>query len=109
MKTNIKFASAVGGLLLGAGLSGGIGIAPGILYAQEKPRHAARRRHALTQAVQHRGHATSGDAVRSSSPKAERRRIGSPPDFRRTYGRRRTSRHGPSALGFGQIAEAVRR
>jgi uncharacterized protein (DUF1330 family) len=35
MKTNIKIAlAAVGGLVLGAGLSGGIGIAPGVLHAQ---------------------------------------------------------------------------
>jgi uncharacterized protein (DUF1330 family) len=35
MKTNIKIAAAsIGGLVLGAGLSGGIGIAPGVLHAQ---------------------------------------------------------------------------
>jgi uncharacterized protein (DUF1330 family) len=34
-KTNIKIAAAaVGGLVLGAGLSGGIGIAPGVSHAQ---------------------------------------------------------------------------
>ena len=35
MKTNIKIAgAAIGGLVLGAGLSGGVGIAPGVLLAQ---------------------------------------------------------------------------
>ena len=35
MQTNIKIAAAgIGGLVLGAGLSGGIGIAPGVLHAQ---------------------------------------------------------------------------
>jgi len=35
MKTNIKIAAAaIGGLVLGAGFSGGIGIAPGVLHAQ---------------------------------------------------------------------------
>src|ERR1700677_2725590 len=35
MKTNIKIAAAaIGGLVLGAGLSSGIGIAPGVLHAQ---------------------------------------------------------------------------
>jgi uncharacterized protein (DUF1330 family) len=35
MKTNIKIAAAaIGGLLLGAGLSGWIGIAPGVVHAQ---------------------------------------------------------------------------
>jgi uncharacterized protein (DUF1330 family) len=35
MITNIKIAAAaIGGLVLGAGLSGGIGIAPGVLHAQ---------------------------------------------------------------------------
>jgi uncharacterized protein (DUF1330 family) len=35
MKTNIKIAAAaVGGLVLGACLSGGVGIAPGVLHAQ---------------------------------------------------------------------------
>jgi hypothetical protein len=35
MKTNIKIAAAaIGGLVLGAGLSGGFGIAPGVLHAQ---------------------------------------------------------------------------
>lgn len=35
MKTNIKIAAAaIGGLVLGAGLSGGISIAPGVLHAQ---------------------------------------------------------------------------
>src|ERR1700739_629197 len=35
MRTNIKIAAAgIGGLVLGAGLSGEIGIAPGVLYAQ---------------------------------------------------------------------------
>ncbi len=34
MKTNIEIAAAaIGGLLLGAGLSGAIGIAPGVLHA----------------------------------------------------------------------------
>lgn len=35
MKTNVKIAgAAIGGLMLGAGWSGGIGIAPGVLHAQ---------------------------------------------------------------------------
>jgi uncharacterized protein (DUF1330 family) len=35
VKTNIKIAAAaIGGLAVGAGLSGGIGITPGVLYAQ---------------------------------------------------------------------------
>ena len=35
MKTNTKIvAAAIGGLVVGAGLSGGIGIAPGVLHAQ---------------------------------------------------------------------------
>src|SRR3984885_12635543 len=35
METNIKIAAAaIGGLVLGAGLSSGIGIAPGVLHAQ---------------------------------------------------------------------------
>jgi uncharacterized protein (DUF1330 family) len=35
LRTNIKIAAAaIGGLVLGAGLSGGIGIAPGVLHAQ---------------------------------------------------------------------------
>jgi uncharacterized protein (DUF1330 family) len=35
METNIKIvAAAIGGLVLGAGLSGGIGMAPGVLHAQ---------------------------------------------------------------------------
>jgi uncharacterized protein (DUF1330 family) len=35
MKTNTKMvAAAIGGLVLGAGLSGGIGITPGVLHAQ---------------------------------------------------------------------------
>jgi len=35
MKTNIKIAAAaIGGLVLGASLSGGIGIVPGVLHAQ---------------------------------------------------------------------------
>jgi len=35
MQTNIKIAAAaIGGLVFGVGLSGGIGIAPGVLHAQ---------------------------------------------------------------------------
>jgi len=40
MKTNIKIAAAaIGGLVLGAGLSGGIGIVPGVLHAQGMAPH----------------------------------------------------------------------